>query len=108
MRDDFNTRMQQLIDSNRILLFVKGSKEQPMCGFSAKVIDIFKGLGRPFETVNILANEEIRQGMKDFSNWPTFPQIYINGEFVGGCDILMEMVQAGELQKLVEGVPNES
>ena len=100
---EFEKKVRQLLTDNRIMLFVKGTKQQPMCGFSAQVISIFNQLGKPFETYNILADEEVRQKMKEFSNWPTFPQVYINGEFVGGCDIVNEMYQKGELQPLVEG-----
>ncbi len=92
------------ISANPVLLFIKGEKGMPQCGFSATVMNIFEELGCEYETRNILENPELRQGMKDFSNWPTFPQIYIKGEFVGGCDIAIDMFKSGELQKLVEGL----
>jgi monothiol glutaredoxin len=92
------------IATNPVLLFVKGEKGMPQCGFSATVMNIFEELGCDYETRNILENPDLRQAMKDFSNWPTFPQIYIKGEFVGGCDIAIDMFKTGELQKLVEGI----
>lgn len=92
------------ISTNPVLLFVKGEKGAPQCGFSATVMNIFEELGCPYETRNVLENPELRRVMKDFSNWPTFPQIYIKGEFVGGCDIATDMFKSGELQKLVEGL----
>jgi monothiol glutaredoxin len=90
------------ITAHKILLYVKGEKGLPQCGFSATVMNIFEELGCDYETRNILLDPELRQIMKEFSNWPTFPQIYINGEFVGGCDIAIEMFKSGELQKLVQ------
>lgn len=101
MTDPFFERVQKDVAANKILLFVKGTKDQPQCGFSAHVIEIFKEIDQPFETRNILADPELRARMKEFSQWPTFPQVYINGEFIGGCDIVSEMYQKGELQKLV-------
>ena len=102
MSDDFKARIQKDLPKNPILLFVKGTKESPQCGFSAQVIEIFKRLGRPFETRDVLSDPELRQGMKDFSQWPTFPQVYVNGEFIGGCDIIVEMYRSGELEKLMQ------
>ena len=96
--------IQSDIAANPVLLFIKGEKGMPQCGFSATVMNIFEELGCQYETRNILENPELRQGMKDFSNWPTFPQIYIKGEFVGGCDIAIDMFKSGELQKMVEGL----
>ncbi len=81
---------------------MKGSKLMPQCGFSNNVVQILSTLGVPFETVDILADNEIRQGIKEYSNWPTIPQVYVNGEFLGGSDILIEMYQKGELQQMVE------
>lgn len=83
---------------------MKGEKMAPQCGFSAAVVDVFVKLGVPFETRNVFSSAELRDGIKAFSNWPTIPQIYINGEFIGGCDITMEMFKNGELQKLVENL----
>ncbi len=96
---DAKTRIQEMIEKNRVVLFMKGSKSFPQCGFSSRVVEILKGEGVPFETVNVLSDPEIRQGIKDFSNWPTIPQLYIDGKFVGGCDIITEMKNSGELSK---------
>lgn len=95
-------RIKTLVDSNKIVVFMKGSKLMPMCGFSNNVVQILNTLGVPYETVDVLEDSEIRQGIKEFSNWPTIPQVYINGEFIGGSDIMIEMYQKGELQQLVE------
>ncbi len=94
-------QIQQDIAANKILIYVKGEKGAPQCGFSSTVMNIFNELGCDYQTRNVLADPELRQGIKEFSNWPTIPQIYINGEFVGGCDIAIEMFKSGELQKLV-------
>ena len=102
MSDRFIEDRQKEVEHNKILLYIKGTKNMPMCGFSSAVLQIFKGIGKPFETINILENPEIRQRMEEFSNWPTFPQVFINGEFVGGCDIVTEMHERGELVPLVE------
>ncbi|GAB4239803.1 MAG: Grx4 family monothiol glutaredoxin [Stanieria sp.] len=95
-------RIDQLINNNKILVFMKGSKLMPQCGFSNNVVQILNTLGIPYETVDVLADMEIRQGIKEYSNWPTIPQVYINGEFVGGSDIMIELYQSGELQQMVE------
>jgi len=102
MDANLKQKLDELIAQNKILLFVKGTKSFPQCGFSNAVIQIFKELGAPFETVNILADDSIRQGMKEYSSWPTFPQVYIGGEFVGGSDIVREMHAKGELAPLVK------
>lgn len=94
-------QIQQEIDNNRVVVFIKGTSEQPMCGFSARVIQILTHLNVPFKDINILTDEALRQGIKDFSNWPTIPQIYIDGEFIGGCDIFTEMFTDGELKELL-------
>lgn len=103
MSDD---RVLQTIDAdiknNPVLLYMKGTADFPQCGFSAVVVQILKSLQVPFKEVNVLADPEIRQGIKDYSNWPTIPQLYIKGEFVGGCDIVREMYQSGELQQLLK------
>lgn len=90
------------VTKNRVVLYMKGTPDFPQCGFSANAIGVLRacGVDKPF-TVNVLEEPEIRQGIKDYANWPTIPQLYINGEFVGGCDIMIEMYQSGELQKLV-------
>lgn len=96
--------IKQQINNNKIVLFMKGSASMPMCGFSARAVNILKACGSPFATVDVLQDETIRHGIKEFSNWPTIPQLYINGEFIGGCDIMIEMYEAGELQTLIEGI----
>ena len=93
--------IKQQITSNPIVLYMKGSAEMPLCGFSAKAANLLKSCSVPFVSVNVLDHPELRQGIKDFSNWPTIPQLYVNGKFIGGCDIMIEMHENGELQKLV-------
>jgi monothiol glutaredoxin len=88
----------QTVSENPVVLFMKGNAEQPQCGFSSLVVQILDHLGVDYATVNVLANDEIRQGIKTYSDWPTIPQLYVKGEFVGGCDIIKEMFQAGELK----------
>ena len=88
------------VKSNDVVLFMKGTPQFPMCGFSGQVVQILDYLGVPFKGLNVLESEELRQGIKSYSNWPTIPQLYVKGEFVGGCDIVREMFQAGELQTL--------
>jgi len=99
---DIQAEIDAVVKSNDVLLFMKGTPKMPMCGFSGQVVQILNHLGVPFKGVNILENDELRQGVKDYSNWPTFPQLYIKGEFVGGADITREMFQAGELQTLLK------
>jgi monothiol glutaredoxin len=91
-----------LVEENKIMVFMKGNKLMPQCGFSNNVVQILNTLGVPFETLDVLADQDIRQGIKEYSNWPTIPQVYINGQFVGGSDILIEMYNKGELQQVVE------
>jgi monothiol glutaredoxin len=93
--------IKKTIEGNDVVLFMKGSKKMPQCGFSSQVVQILNHLGVEFADVNVLADEEVRQGIKDFSNWPTIPQLYIKQEFIGGCDITREMYQSGELQQLL-------
>lgn len=102
MSDDLLDQIKKEIAANEIVVFAKGTKEMPMCGFSARTIAVFKELGRPFKTVDILPDPRIRQTLSAYSNWPTVPQVFIKGKFVGGCDIVTEMHQKGELQPLVE------
>jgi monothiol glutaredoxin len=92
------------IEDNTIILYMKGNAELPMCGFSARAVHILKSCQAAFATIDVLQDEEIRQGIKVFSNWPTIPQLYIKGEFVGGSDIMAEMYESGELQQLVKDV----
>ena len=100
--DDVNKKIKSIVDSNNIVLFMKGTPDAPQCGFSMAVSNILKHLKVNFEGVNVLENNEIRQGIKDYTDWPTIPQLYIKGEFVGGCDIVKEMFEKGELKKLFE------
>ncbi|MEE2862434.1 MAG: Grx4 family monothiol glutaredoxin [Paracoccus sp. (in: a-proteobacteria)] len=97
---DVKTRIQDLIDSNDVVLFMKGTKEMPQCGFSSRVAGVLNYMSVPFRDVNVLADGDVRQGIKDFSDWPTIPQLYVKGEFVGGCDIITEMTLSGELDQL--------
>ena len=101
---DAQQRIDELVKSNDILLFMKGNAAFPMCGFSGRAIQILKACGvdpNQLKTVNVLEDDEIRQGIKEYSNWPTIPQLYVRGEFVGGSDIMMEMYQSGELQQVL-------
>ena len=101
---DVQQRIDQLVKNNDILLFMKGSASFPMCGFSGRAIQILKACGvepKAIATVNVLEDQEIRQGIKDYSQWPTIPQLYIKGEFIGGSDIMMEMYESGELQQVL-------
>jgi monothiol glutaredoxin len=99
---DIDARIQGLIDANPVFLFMKGTPEFPQCGFSATVVSILDHMGVDYGSANILEDAELRQGIKDFSNWPTIPQLYVKGEFIGGCDIAKEMFQSGELKQLLE------
>ena len=100
-------RIQTDITSNDVMLYMKGTPMFPQCGFSARVIQILTHMGVPFQTANVLEDDELREGIKAFSQWPTVPQLYVKGEFVGGCDIVTEMFQSGELETLLteSGVP---
>jgi monothiol glutaredoxin len=101
MSNPTEQRIKDVIASNDIVLFMKGVPAAPQCGFSGAVVQILSGLGVPFAGVNVLADPEIRDGIKAFSNWPTIPQLYVKGEFLGGCDIVREMFKAGELAALL-------
>ena len=107
MSSAVSERIQSVIAENEVVLFMKGTPVFPQCGFSAAVVQILSHLGVKFKGVDVLADPSIRQGIKEFSNWPTIPQLYVKGEFVGGCDIIREMFQTGELQQVLEqkGVP---
>jgi len=100
------TEIQSWIDNvvktNDVVLFMKGSPEQPMCGFSGRVVQMLNHLAVPYQAVNVLESEQLRQGIKAYSDWPTIPQLYVRGEFVGGCDIVTEMFQSGELKQALE------
>ena len=103
-------RIQKDIADNRVMLFMKGNALFPQCGFSARVVQILSHLGVPFQTANVLEDAGLRDGIKAFSQWPTIPQLYVDGEFVGGCDIVTEMFQSGELETLMKekGVPHKA
>ncbi|MFN3517212.1 MAG: Grx4 family monothiol glutaredoxin [Novosphingobium sp.] len=98
---DTNARIAEIVNSNDVVLFMKGTALFPQCGFSSRAVAILDQLGVPFEAVDVLQDMEVRQGIKAYSDWPTIPQLYIKGEFVGGSDIMMEMYEAGELQELI-------
>ena len=102
MTPEVKDRLDKLVQENKIMLFMKGNKLMPQCGFSNNVVQILNSLGVPYETVDVLADGEIRQGIKEYSNWPTIPQLYINGEFIGGSDIAIELYQSGELAEKIE------
>lgn len=104
---DITSRIQSEIDANTVMLYMKGTPMFPQCGFSARVVQILSHMGVPFESANVLEDMELREGIKEFSQWPTIPQLYVKGEFVGGCDIVTEMFQSGELETLFKqhGVP---
>src|SRR3954469_22002481 len=99
---DATARIDEIVKSNDVVLFMKGTALSPQCGFSSRAIAILDHLGVGYETVDVLQDPEIRQGIKAYSDWPTIPQLYVKGEFVGGSDIMMEMYEAGELQQLLE------
>lgn len=101
MNQELKTRIDKLLKDNKVLVFMKGSKLMPQCGFSNNVVQILNTLGVSYETIDVLADSDIRQGIKEYSNWPTIPQVYIDGEFVGGSDILIELYQSGELEQMV-------
>ncbi len=98
---DVQQRIDQLVKGNKVVLFMKGTAQFPQCGFSGRAVQVLKACGVSPRTVNVLEDDGIRQGIKDYANWPTIPQLYFDGEFVGGSDIMMEMYQSGELQKLL-------
>jgi monothiol glutaredoxin len=103
-----NAAIAKMIADNDVVLFMKGTKQFPQCGFSATAVKILEHLGVPFKDVNVLEDQGVREGIKTFSNWPTIPQLYVKGEFVGGCDIMREMYSAGELHDLIfeKGIPH--
>ena len=103
METDLKQRIEGTIGQSRVVLFMKGSKHFPQCGFSAQVVQILKQKGADFKDVNILADAELRQGLKEYSNWPTFPQLYVGGKLIGGCDIVTSMNESGELDAVLTG-----
>ena len=102
---DVNERIKDQIENNPVLLYMKGTPDVPQCGFSGQTVAALKAIGRPFAYVNIFEDPEIREGLKSYSNWPTFPQLYVDGELIGGCDIVVEMYNSGELQDLITALP---
>ena len=100
--DDVQQRIDSIVKGSRVVLFMKGNAQFPMCGFSGRAIQVLKACGvTELKTVNVLEDEAVRQGIKAYANWPTIPQLYVNGEFVGGSDIMMEMYESGELQQML-------
>ncbi|MGD1952679.1 MAG: Grx4 family monothiol glutaredoxin [Leptolyngbyaceae cyanobacterium] len=102
MSPEVKEKIDSLVASNKVLVFMKGTKLMPQCGFSNNVAQILNSLGAPYETIDVLADYDVRQGIKEYSNWPTIPQVYIDGEFIGGSDIMIELYQNGKLQEMVE------
>ena len=102
---EINERIKQQLDENAVMLYMKGTPDFPQCGFSSQAVAALKACGKPFSYVNIFEDPEIREGLKVYSNWPTFPQLYVNGELIGGADITIEMYQSGELKSLLDTVP---
>ncbi len=102
MTPELKERIDNLVKQNKILVFMKGTKLMPQCGFSNNVVQILNRMGVPYETVNVLEEWEIRQAIKEYSNWPTIPQVYINGEFIGGSDIMIELYNQGKLEEILE------
>ena len=100
---DVKNRIEDLLNTNKVVLFMKGTQQFPMCGFSARACAILQDMGVSFKDVNVLEDEEIRQGIKEYGNWPTIPQLYVNKQLIGGSDIMMEMYQSGELQQAIKG-----
>ena len=96
------TQIKETVDANDVVLFMKGTKSMPQCGFSSRVAGVLNFMGVAYQDVNVLADDDIRQGIKDFSDWPTIPQLYVKGEFIGGCDIITEMTLSGELDQLFD------
>ena len=110
MATDVDNRIQSEITENPVMLYMKGTPLFPQCGFSARVVQILSHLNVPFKTANVLEDDGLREGIKQFSSWPTVPQLYVKGEFVGGCDIVTEMFQSGELENLLgeKGIPHQA
>jgi len=99
---DVNARIKEQLESHDVLLYMKGTPDFPQCGFSGQTIAALNAIGKPYSYVNIFEDQEVREGLKAYSNWPTFPQLYVKGELVGGCDIVIEMYHSGELKTLLE------
>lgn len=101
MDDSIKNKIDSMVKDNKVFLFMKGTPAQPMCGFSAGVVKVLSSMNISFNSFNVLSDDSIRQGIKDYANWPTIPQLYVNGEFIGGHDIVVQMSQSGDLAKLV-------
>ena len=104
---DVNARIEEQLKSHDVLLYMKGTPDFPQCGFSGQTVAALNAIGKPYSFVNIFEDQEIREGLKTYSNWPTFPQLYVKGELIGGCDIVVEMYHSGELQELLENDTDE-
>lgn len=102
MTPELNAKLDKLVNDNKVVVFMKGSKLMPQCGFSNNMVQILSTLGVPFETFDVLSDPEVRQGIKEYSNWPTIPQLYVDGQLIGGSDIAIEMYNNGELQQMLE------
>ena len=102
MTDNVQDEIKNIVDQNDVVLFMKGTKDQPQCGFSNAVVNTLSFMNVNYKDVNILESDELRQGIKDFTNWPTIPQLYIKGEFIGGCDIILDMHKSGELESVFD------
>ena len=102
LTDQLRQQFDQDVKNNKIVIFMKGTQQAPQCGFSGRSVQILQSYGHPIKDFNVFASEEIRQGIKEYTNWPTLPQIFINGEFIGGCDIITEMHENGELKELLK------
>jgi monothiol glutaredoxin len=105
---DVNARIEEQLKSHNVLLYMKGTPDFPQCGFSGQAIAALNAIGQPFSYVNIFEDQEVREGLKVYSNWPTFPQLYVKGELVGGCDIMIDMYHSGELKELIEADSSET
>ncbi len=103
MSEDVLSKIEQQVKNNKVMLYMKGNPNAPQCGFSAHTVEILRSYGIPFETADVLADPVIRDGIKRYSNWPTIPQVYIDGKFVGGCDIVSELHERGELEPMLKG-----
>lgn len=106
MDAEIQKKLDQFVNDNRVMLFMKGDKSEPMCGFSAQVIHILNSYEVDYHTENVLADWDVREGIKEYSSWPTIPQLYVNGQFVGGCDIVMELHRKGELDQILKPADN--
>ena len=104
MAQDVTERIQSAVSNNKVMIFMKGTASFPQCGFSAATVQVFEQLGVPFDTADVLSDPELRDGIKRFTNWPTIPQVFVGGKFIGGCDIVREMYESGDLKTLVDSV----